>query len=315
MRLLKNRAYKSPVFYGPIRPILSPMTKLSDNGLISAEDLYFLLAGDEPIKILDATYSVPGGQMSPGQAFLTRRIEDAQFFDIDVVADQEAPLLHTVPSPEYFADCVSAMGISNSDHVVIYDQSGAYMASSRTWWMFRLFGHENVYVLDGGLAAWIDGGYPVVSGPADAPAPGTFKSRFRSDLIVSKTDVLDNLETKGFTLIDARPAGRFNGSLPEPRPGMRAGHVPESVNVPFQSTMGQDIRDLSFIPDTALQSLFQSAGISRETRTAVSCGSGVTACTVALALYKAYGSESAIYDGSWTEWGMRDAGTPVVVSA
>lgn len=291
------------------------MKKLSDNGLIAAQDLYFLLDGNEPIKLLDATYSVPGGQLSPQQAFFGRHIEGAQFFDIDVVADQEAPLPHTIPSAAYFGDCVSAMGISNTDHVVIYDQSGAFMASSRAWWMFRLFGHENVYVLDGGMSGWVEGGYKTINGPAESPVPGNFKATLRGDLIVSKSDILNNLETGGFTVIDARPSARFEGRMPEPRPGMRAGRVPGSVNIPFPAVMGDSLHDLSFKNDSGLEQLFGSAGISRETQAAISCGSGVTACTVALALYKLRGQDCAIYDGSWTEWGAEDAGTPVEVSA
>lgn len=291
------------------------MKKLSDNGMIAAEDLYYLLGGSEPIKILDATYSVPGGRMSPEQAFMTRRIEGAQFFDIDAVADQEAPLPHTVPSADYFADCVAAMGISNKDHVVIYDQSGAYMASSRAWWMFRLFGHENVYVLDGGLLSWVASGFKTVSGPADAPARGMFEASLRKDLLVDKEQTLNNLDHPEFLMIDARPAGRFQGLMPEPRPGMRAGHIPGSINIPFGGLLSEDIRDLSFRPQSEIEQIFKQNGISRETRTAVSCGSGVTACTVALALYNVFGANAAIYDGSWTEWGNENTGTPIEVSA
>ncbi len=288
------------------------MTQLSENGLIAASDLYYLLSGNEKIKILDATYG--GGAVSPEQAFFGRRIDGAQFFDIDVVADQAAPLPHTVPSPEYFADCVSAMGISNDDHVVIYDQSGGYMASSRAWWLFRLFGHENVYVLDGGMIAWVEGGYPTVSGPEDAPEPGHFVPHYRPELLATRDNILKNLETREFTVVDARPAGRFHGQLPEPRPGMRAGHIPASVNLPFGAVIKGSL-DPFLKDDADLQTLFDAQGISRETKTAISCGSGVTACTVALALYKAFGTEAAIYDGSWTEWGDEKAGTPIEISA
>lgn len=286
---------------------------LTDKGVIPAEDVYYLLGGKEKdkIKLLDATYGGVRG-LSPFQAFLGARIENAQFFDIDVVADQEAALPHTLPSPEYFAQCVSAMGISNDDHVVIYDQSGAYMASSRAWWMFRTFGHDKVYVLEGGLSAWKSRGFHIASGPVDAPPSGTFKSDFRSDLVLGRNDILDNLETGNFLVLDARPAARFTGLAPEPRPGMRAGHIPKSVSLPFGETLEPSSL---FKSDRNLEHLFDAHDLSPDARLAVSCGSGVTACTLALALFKARGQEAAIYDGSWSEWGDENAGTPVEVSA
>ncbi len=284
---------------------------LSKNGVIPAEDLYFLLGGNEKIKVLDATFAAVRGQ-SPEQAFLGARIEGAQFFDIDVAADQESALPHMLPTPEYFADCVSSMGISNDDHVVIYDQSGLYMASSRAWWMFRTYGHDKVYVLEGGLSAWKARGYALASGPADAPAPGDFKADFRTELVVSRNDVLNNLETGDFLVLDARPAARFAGNAPEPRPGMRGGHIPRSVSLPFMETLEPS----AFLKSpSALEQLFEKHELHTDARLAVYCGSGVTACTVALALFKARGQEAAIYDGSWSEWGDENAGTPVDVSA
>lgn len=284
---------------------------LSKNGLIPAEDLYFLLGGLEKIKVLDATFAAVRGQ-SPQQAFMGGRIEGAQFFDVDVVADQESPLPHMLPTPEYFADCASSLGISNDDHVVIYDQSGLYMASSRAWWMFRTFGHDNVYVLEGGLSAWKARGYTLTSGPAAAPEPGIFKADFRPELVVGRNDIMNNLETGDFLVLDARPATRFAGNAPEPRPGMRGGHIPRSVSLPFMETL----EPTSFLKsDASLEKLFEVYDIAADARLAVSCGSGITACTLALALFKARGQEAAIYDGSWSEWGDEDAGTPVEVSA
>lgn len=285
---------------------------LSDNGLIPADDLFYLLGGPEKIKVLDATYGGVRG-MSPYNAFLGERIGGAQFFDIDVVADQEAPLPHTIPSPDYFAECVSSMGISNDDHVVIYDQSGAYMASSRAWWLFRTFGHANVYVLEGGLQAWKAQGFHLASGPADAPAQGNFKSSFRPELIVTQNDILDNIDTGQMTVLDARPASRFEGHSPEPRPNMRAGHIPKSLCLPFMETL--DHASGLFKSDNALEEIFAQHDLLPDAKLAISCGSGVTACTLALALFKARGQEAAIYDGSWTEWGAADAATPVELSA
>lgn len=288
--------------------------KLSDNGMIAAEDLFYLLNGKEKIKILDATYSMPQAGVSPYEGFLGRHIAGAQFFDIDVVADQEAPLPHTIPSAEYFASCISSMGISNDDHVVVYDQSGAYMASARAWWMFRVFGHENVYVLEGGIAAWVKGGFPLVSGPAEPPSATTdFQATLRTDLLVSKTDLLNNIETGGMTVVDARPATRFAGQTPEPWAGKRAGHIPGSVNLPFGELIDAPSRQLK--DKDALENIFKSSNIDKDSKLAATCGSGVTACTIALAVFKSRGQDCAIYDGSWSEWGDAQAGTPVEVSA
>lgn len=289
------------------------MEKLSDTGLIHAEDLYYMLGSNPGIKILDATYSLPGSQQSPFQAFLGRHIEGAQFFDIDVVADQDAPLPHTVPSPEYFAACASALGIGNNDHVVIYDQSGAYMASARAWWLFRLFGHERVYVLEGGLHSWVARGFRTAEGAPDAPEPAQFQAAMRRELLVTRNDLMDNLETDEFRVLDARPPARFSGETPEPWPGKRSGHIPKSYNLPFAAVL--EDRSRHFKDDAALENIFSSLALTGEEKVAVSCGSGVTACTVALALFKARGQDAAIYDGSWSEWGDELAGTPVEVSA
>lgn len=285
---------------------------LSENGLVPAEDAYYLLAGSDKIKLVDATYSMPDGQ-SPEQGFLGRRIEGAQFFDIDVIADQKAPLPHTLPSPDYFAACVEALGISNDDHVLVYDQSGAYMASSRAWWMFRVFGHRKVYVLEGGLQAWSYAGFKVVNGPAEAPKPGRFKPAFQAHLVVNRKALLENIDTRSISVLDARPAARFDGRSPEPRPGMRPGHIPGSKNLPHTDVL--DRATGFFKNDKDLENLFDARGITAASATAVSCGSGVTACTLALALYKSRRQDAAVYDGSWSEWGDSSSETPVEISA
>jgi thiosulfate/3-mercaptopyruvate sulfurtransferase len=280
---------------------------LSTNGLISAQDLYYLLGGETPLRVLDATYASGAPSL-----FMQSHIEGAQYFDIDAVADQASPLPHMLPAPHYFEQAASALGLSNNDHIVIYDQSAGYMASSRAWWMFRAMGHNAVYVLDGGLSSWTGHGFKTISGPAAAVEPGTFKARFRPELVADKERLLANLDSKAFTVLDARPAARFTGAAPEPRPGMRGGHIPGSVNLPFALFLKPDgtFRDAGEI-----EAIFTEAGIAPGAPVAASCGSGVTACTVALALFAARGEDCAVYDASWSEWGQTSANTPVAASA
>ncbi len=289
------------------------MDKLSDNGLLHAEDFYYLLGTEKKIRILDATYALPGSGKNPFQAYLSRHIENAQFFDIDVVADQETTLPHMLPSPDYFAACASALGIANDDHVVIYDQSGCYMASARAWWMFRTFGHDRVYVLEGGLYSWIARGFRTMEGAPEAPEPTQFIARYRPELVVTRNDLMDNLETGQRLVLDARSAERFAGDAPEPRAGLRSGHIPGAYNLPFADVL--DGRSAHFKDDAQLEQIFSALDASPDADVTVSCGSGVTACTLALALFKARGQEAAVYDGSWSEWGDELAGTPVEVSA
>lgn len=286
--------------------------KLSTNGMIAPEDLYYALGATGNIRVLDATYSLPRAGVSPHDAFLSRHIGGAQFFDIDAVADKSAPLPHTLPSAEYFASCLSALGISNGDHVVVYDQSGAYMASSRVWWMFRVFGHDNVYVLDGGLDAWVRAGYPVGSGPVKEPMPSIYIAGYRPELVARAPDLLANIETQSMRVVDARAPERFDGRMAEPWAGKRAGHIPNSCNLPFNTLLNPD---RTMKDNEELEGAFAALSLRTEDSIAVSCGSGVTACTVALALFKARGQECAVYDGSWSEWGDESSGLPVEVSA
>ena len=286
---------------------------LSNTGLIDAQDLYYLLSGATPVKILDATYALPGGALSPHEAYLQRHIEGAQFFDIDAVADPDAPLPHTLPDADFFEEAVAAMGISSTDHVVIYDQSGSYMASSRAWWMFRVFGHEYVYVLNGGLERWVAAGFATKTGPELEPAPGTFKAALNPTLVVDKAALLANLEDPVFTVVDARPEARFEGTMPEPRPAMRAGHIPGSRNVPFVNML--EGRGRLIKQPAAVEQTFHQAGLLSSDKIAVTCGSGVTACTLALALYQTGNKDVAVYDGSWSEWGLEESNTPIEFSA
>ena len=259
------------------------------SALISAAELKKLLDAPD-VKVLDASYGLP--QMG-------ERIGNAVDFHIDDIADPDAPQPHTLPSPDLFAERVSELGINDTDRVVVYDRAGMAMAASRAWWMFRTFGHDKVQILDGGLPAWVKAGYPLLPASAEAPKPGAFKATFRPGLFKRRQDILDNLGKKSFTLIDARDARRYSGEAPEPRPGMSGGHIPGSVNVPYAGLIDPSTGLFRKAPDlkTALSRVDASKPV------AVSCGSGVTACVVALALYETGNQNAAIYGGSWAEWG------------
>lgn len=260
------------------------------SALISAVELNKIL-GQPQVKVLDASYHLPPSlQGIPG----------ARDFDIDDVADREAPLPHTIPSPEAFAEKAGALGIGNNDLVVVYDRGGIYMAAARAWWMFRLFGHDNVKILDGGLPAWIKAGYATEEKISAPPAPAAFKADYRPELVKFLDQVEGNIAAKKFTLLDARDAGRFAGTAPEPRPHVAAGHIPGSVSMPFAQLLNPDG---TLKAREQLEKSLQAAHISLQDRLACSCGSGVTACVVALALYELGHRDAAVYDGSWTEWG------------
>jgi thiosulfate/3-mercaptopyruvate sulfurtransferase len=264
------------------------MAESMSRALISAAELKAII-GAPDVKLVDASYNLP-----PVDA----RIGNAVDFDIDEIADPDAPLPHTLPSPEVFAQAVGRLGISNNDRVIVYDRSGVAMAAARVWWMFRAFGHDRVQVLDGGLPAWAAAGYPLQPKTDDTPQPATFSATFRPQLFKRRQDIVDNLKSKSFTVVDARDPRRYSGEAPEPRPGMEGGHIPGSLNVPFMSLIGPDGL---FRTGAALKDALSA--IDTQKPVAVTCGSGVTACVVALGLAELGNDNAAIYGGSWTEWG------------
>lgn len=259
------------------------------------------------VRIVDATYHLPTAKRDPRAEYNAEHIPGAAFFDVDGISDPAIDLPHMIPKPADFAAAVSALGIGNEHHVICYDAHGL-MSAARAWWMFRLYGHDRVSVLDGGLPKWKREGRPVDGKPV-APTKADFVARFRPELVRVKDDVKANIGSKSAQVLDARSAGRFRGTDPEPRAGLRSGHIPGSCNLPYNQLVSP--ADQTVLPAADLRTKFQAAGIDPARPVITSCGSGVTACVLALGLHLIGANNVAIYDGSWSEWGL-PGDTPVV---
>lgn len=256
------------------------------------------------VKVLDASYFIPPDPRNPLEEFERAHIPGAVFFDIDRVADQSSPLPHMLPDAGKFSRQVGALGLCNTDEVVVYDVQGIFSAC-RVWWMFKAFGHRHVAVLQGGLPQWMQEGHPVDTGPAAVPQPAVYKGEFQPHWVCNWQAVLENLNRADghAQMIDVRPSGRFRGTEPEPRPGVRSGHMPGSFNVPWTSLLDPARRFL--LPADTLRGVFQDAGVDPLRPAILSCGSGITACLGVFALYQLGNSQLCVYDGSWAEWGGR----------
>lgn len=253
------------------------------------------------LRVFDATAYMPHENADAEALFRDAHIPGAGFFDVDAIADTDTDLPHMLPAAGRFARMVGALGIANTDLVVFYDQKGLFSAA-RAWWMMRVFGHDRVVVLDGGLPKWRAEGRPVESGPAAPVAPAAFRPDLRATLVRGIGDMLENLASRRELVVDARAAARFTASVAEPRPGMRAGHIPGAVNVPFGELLAPDA---TMKPPAELRARFAAAGVDGSRPVVTSCGSGMTACILTLAMVHAGLPAGAVYDGSWTEWGGR----------
>lgn len=260
---------------------------------------------DPDLRVVDGTYYLPNVPRDADAEFLERHIPGAVRFDIDAIKDEKNPLPHMLPPPALFAAKVGALGIGDETRVVAYNADGA-SAAARVWWMLRVFGHDKVAVLDGGLPKWLAEGRPVESGPA-RPQPAVFTARFRPELVRGLEEVRAELTSGRATIADARSSGRFSGAEPEIRPGLKSGHMPGAKNLPYPDILAADG---TYLPPAEIARRFAAAGIDAARPVTTSCGSGVTACILALGLYLAGKKDAAVYDGSWTEWGGRDD-TPV----
>uniref|UniRef100_A0A4W5MG17 Sulfurtransferase n=1 Tax=Hucho hucho TaxID=62062 RepID=A0A4W5MG17_9TELE len=262
------------------------------------------------LRILDTSWYLAKLKRDANAEFNQQHIPGTSFFDIDKCSDKTSSLDHMLPTASYFAEYVGGLGIGNDTHVVVYDTSdfGSYSAP-RVWWMFRLFGHNSVSVLDGGMKNWLVEEHPVTA-EYTKPGRADFKATANQSWVKSYEDVLKNIETKQVQVIDARSAGRFRGTEPEPRDDIEPGHIPCTINMPFAKFMDASGKELEL---EELAKMFREAGVDLEKPFWVTCGSGVTACHVVLAAHLLGHSESvSVYDGSWSEWFKRAAPEHVI---
>lgn len=249
--------------------------------------------------VFDCTYYLPTENKDAPALFRQARIPGARFFDIGEVADPETTLPHMVPTPGRFASLMARLGVSNGSRVVFYDQKGLQSAA-RGWWMMGLFGHDAAAVLDGGLPKWLLEGREVEAGEPGAAEVGTFEPRFRAARLRGLGDMMAADSDR--VVLDARAAARFQGTAPEPRPGLPSGHMPGSVSLPSTSLLAPDG---TMLPPARLRALFAEAGVDGSRPVVTSCGTGVTATILSLGLVQAGLPQGAVYDGSWTEWASR----------
>ncbi|MGH6929949.1 MAG: 3-mercaptopyruvate sulfurtransferase [Dongiaceae bacterium] len=281
------------------------MPYANPDSLVSTERLAQHLNAPD-LRVVDATWYLPSQGKSGRAEYDARHIPGAVFFDIDEIADTDSDLPHMLPSPEKFAARVRKLGLGDGNRIVVYDQHGL-MSAARVWWMFRVFGHRDIAVLDGGLPKWMAEGRPTEDRPPQ-PRERHFTARYNHLMVRDREQIKGNLSSRREQVVDARAAGRFTGKEPEVWPGRRSGHIPGSFNVPFTDLL--DAKTKTLLPGEAIAARFRKAGVDLARPVVTSCGSGVTAAVLAFGLHLIGQNDVALYDGSWAEWG-RPGDTPV----
>lgn len=278
--------------------------------LCSVEKLKSLI-GRENVVILDSSWYLPSQDIDSHQEFEQQHIPGARFFYIDKICDQNSNLPHMLPNAAHFSEAVSELGVSNDSHIVVYDSAGLFSAA-RVWWTFKVFGHDNIQVLDGGLPKWLEEGGNLESSNEDslnysssslkATTKLDYIAELNSNMVADKATLIENCSSKQYVVLDARPKTRFLGKAPEPRLGLPSGHMPESISMSASSLINHG----RLRPRCELQKLFDEINIDNRTSIITSCGSGVTAAIITLALAECGYGVNKLYDGSWSEWGAAD---------